>query len=90
MDFGFYLSRFYQEEQKNPRDEGWFPTDYSPELTVSDWMELLQDASVFTPSALQIMKRIKDYGGQATCKQLSLQCSRKDQLSADDGQYKKS
>ena len=73
MDFGFYLSRFYQEEQKNPRDEGWFPTDYSPELTVSDWMELLQDASVFTPSALQIMKRIKDYGGQATCKQLSLQ-----------------
>lgn len=73
MDFGFYLSRFYQEEQEKPREEGWFPTDYSPELTVSDWMELLQDASVFTPNALQIMKRIKDYGGQATCKQLSLQ-----------------
>lgn len=53
-------------------ENGWFPNDYSPELSVKDWMELLQDVSVFTPNALQIMKRIKDCGGQATCKQLSL------------------
>ena len=53
-------------------ENGWFPNDYSPELSVKDWMELLQDVSVFTPNALQIMKRIKDCSGQATCKQLSL------------------
>lgn len=72
MDFGFYLSRYYLESRKNPREERWFPKDYSPELTVRDWMELLQDPTVFTPGSLQIMKRMKDYGGQATCKQLSL------------------
>lgn len=72
MDFGFYLSRFYLESQKMPQEEGWLPKDYSPELTTRDWMDLLQDPSIFTPNSLQIMKRMKDYGGQATCKQLSL------------------
>lgn len=72
MDVAFYLSRFFLPSKKLPQEEGWFPKDYSPELTVEDWLELLQDASVFTPSSLQVMKRIKDYGGQATCKQLSL------------------
>lgn len=72
MDVGFYLSRFFLEKKKMPQEEGWFPQKYSPELTVEDWMELLQDSSVFTPNSLQIMKRMKDYGGQATCKQLSL------------------
>jgi 5-methylcytosine-specific restriction protein B len=30
------------------------------------------DKSVFTSSSLEIMKRMKDYGGQATCTQLSI------------------
>lgn len=33
---------------------------------------MLKDSSVFTQNALQIMKRMKDYGGQATCTQLSI------------------
>ena len=48
------------------------PGEYSPGLSVEDWTELLQDSSVFTVSSLQIMKRMKDYGGQATCTQLSI------------------
>lgn len=32
----------------------------------------MNDSSVFTAGSLQIMKRLKDYGGQATCTQLSV------------------
>lgn len=73
IDVGFYLSRFYLAEQKSAQEEeGWFPKDYSPELTASDWVDLLKNNAIFTLNALQIVKRIKDYGGQATCKQLSI------------------
>lgn len=73
VDVGFYLSRFYLAEKKSAQEEnGWFPKDYSPELTVSDWVNLLKNSTVFTLNALQIVKRLKDYGGQATCKQLSI------------------
>lgn len=72
MDVGFYLSRFFLEEKKAAQEkEGWFPKDYHPDITVAEWVEMLKDTSVFTRNALQIMKRMKDYGGQATCTQLS-------------------
>lgn len=75
IDVGFYLARFYLREQYSGKDESeWFPKaeDYSPELGVEDWVGLLNDRSVFTSSSLKIVKRLKDYGGAATCKQLSV------------------
>lgn len=73
IDVGFYLSRFYLEEARAAQEEaGWFPKNYTPGLTSDEWEELLGDTSIFTMNALQIMKRMKDYGGQATCKQLSI------------------
>ena len=73
IDVSFYLSRFYLDEQKKKRDDAeWFPKDYSPNLSVAEWVSLLGDSSVFTQSSLQIMKRMKDYGGQATCTQLAV------------------
>lgn len=73
IDVGFYLARFYLEERKSGEEEAeWFPKEYSPNLTVDDWMDLLEDSSVFTQGSLQIMKRMKDYGGAATCKQLAV------------------
>ena len=73
IDVSFYLSRFYLDEQKKMKDDAeWFPKDYSPNLSVADWVSLLGDSSVFTQSSLQIMKRLKDYGGQATCTQLAV------------------
>ncbi|MGI5906688.1 MAG: AAA family ATPase, partial [Candidatus Pararuminococcus gallinarum] len=50
----------------------WFPNDYSPMISVDGWVALLNDRDVFTPSSLEIMKRMKDYGGAATCKQLTV------------------
>ena len=75
IDVGFYLARFYLSVQNAEKDENeWFPKpeDYTPELGVEDWIELLNDSSVFTGSSLKIVKRLKDYGGAATCKQLSV------------------
>ncbi len=73
IDVGFYLARYYLEERKTEQEEEeWFPKEYYPELDEDDWVELLNDSSVFTTSSLQIMKRMRDYGGQATCTQLSV------------------
>lgn len=73
IDVGFYLSRYFLEEKKAAQEEeSWFPKDYNPDITVGEWVEMLNDTSVFTLNALQIMKRMKDYGGQATCTQLSI------------------
>lgn len=73
VDVGLYLSRFFLEERKAAQEEeGWFPKDYNPDITVNEWVQMLKDSSVFTQNALQIMKRMKDYGGQATCTQLSI------------------
>lgn len=72
-DFGYYLSAFYLKERKaKQEDQGWLPQDYTPSISVEEWVNLLNDSSVFTQTALQIMKRMKDYGGQATCTQLSI------------------
>ena len=73
IDVCFYISRFYLPEKADAgKADEWFPTDYSPNISVDDWVALLKDSAVFTASSLQIVKRIKDYGGQATCKQLSI------------------
>ncbi len=73
IDVGFYISRYYAQKGKEPvAAEEWFPTDYSPEITVDEWVQLLGDPDVFTTGSLEIMKRMKDYGGQATCTQLAI------------------
>ena len=72
IDFGFYISRRYGNESDNEiNNASWFPTDYTPDFTVEDWVKLLKDPEVFTTSNLEIMARFQDFGGVATCKQLS-------------------
>ncbi|GLC31122.1 AAA family ATPase [Clostridium omnivorum] len=71
IDVGFYISRFYSKKSTDDTTE-WFPKDYSPNITTEEWISLLMDETVFTTNSLEIMKRIKDYGGMATCTQLSI------------------
>ncbi len=71
IDIGFFISRSFSPKEQLHQNE-WFPTDYSPELSVEDWVNLLNDREVFTMGSLEIMKRMKDYGGQATCTQLAV------------------
>ena len=51
--------------------ENWYGLDYNPGLSVEDWKRLLTNENIFTKSSLEIMKRIKDSGGEASCKLLS-------------------
>lgn len=73
IDVGFYISRFYSQQDENAEAATeWYGTDYNPGLTIEDWKRLLKDGAIFTTSALEIMKRIKDYGGQSSCTQLAV------------------
>ena len=73
LDVGFYISRYYlQKDAVAQADAKWFPATYSPGFSVDDWVKLLNDSEVFTTGSLEIMKRMKDYGGQATCTQLAV------------------
>ncbi len=73
IDVGFYISRYFSQKDTSSQAEGeWFPADYTPGLSVDEWVKLLNDSEVFTTGSLEIVKRMKDYGGQATCKQLSV------------------
>ena len=72
FDVGFYISHYYSPKGTVATGTEWFPTDYEPGLSVDDWFGLLGDENVFTTSSLEIMKRMKAYGGTATCTQLSV------------------
>lgn len=66
IDVAYYLGTRYQLETSP-----WFPPDYTPGVSVQEWSDLLIDSSVFNEQSLQIMARMMDFGGEATCKQLS-------------------
>ena len=70
MDVCYYIAHSYAKK-RNGNDSAWYYEDYSPGITADQWLELLNNESIFTPGSLEIMKRIKDYGGMATCTQLS-------------------
>ncbi len=70
IDVGYYLGKHYGEKPKTHQNQ-WFPVDYNPGITKQKWEELLNDSTVFTKSALQIMARLMDCGGEATCTQLA-------------------
>ena len=73
IDVGFYISRYYsQKEDSAAATTEWYGSDYDPGLSVDDWLKLLKDEAVFTTGALEIMKRMKDYGGVASCTQLAV------------------
>lgn len=72
IDVGFYISRYYSQKDAAPDTTSWYSADFDPGLSVEDWSKLLKDETVFTTGALEIMKRMKDYGGMASCTQLAV------------------
>lgn len=73
IDVGFYISRFYAGgESDPPSGEIWHGLNYDPGLSVDNWVTLLKNETVFTTAALEIMKRMKHYGGMASCTQLTM------------------
>ena len=72
IDIVYFISRDFNEIYSGNQEKIWWPNDYSPKITVEKWIELLQDKDVFNKFNLQIMRRMLDYGGEATCKQLAI------------------
>ena len=59
------------KEQINPV-EWYFPSDeYTPNLTVENWLKLLKTPEIFNENSLFVMKCIDEMGGQATCQELA-------------------
>ncbi|GEM_PF-6783609 len=57
----------------NNLSDKWYPSqeEYDPNLTIDDWIALLNDTSIFSTNALTALKRLLHYGGAATCTQLA-------------------
>ncbi len=74
IDVGFYISRFYSERNEIIAAGEWWPSEdeYTPGISTADWKVLLANSAVFNDSSLEIMKRMLDYGGKATCTQLAV------------------
>lgn len=70
VDLCYFISEYYHRGEPTEAD-AWEPAGYTPGLSVEDWTALLKDPTVFASRHLEIMKRFKDCGGAATCKQLS-------------------
>ena len=78
-DLDFYnppLEMFWRnvtDTDVNEDNVEWWPNEkeYTPGFDKQHWLELLQLPEVFTKDSLTIMKRMLDFGGKATCKQLS-------------------
>ncbi len=63
-----YTERILKEQKA---EQEWEPKDYNPGITVANWVSLLADKEVYHESAKTVIKRLVDYGGQATCTQLA-------------------
>lgn len=74
VDFVFFL-RDYTKDLSNTvhTDNDWWPSKalYDPGLSVGGWVKILKDPEIFSNESLALVKRFKDYGGSATCKQIS-------------------
>lgn len=49
----------------------YYQAEFSPGFSSEQWLELLHDKDIFNVTALAIMKRFLDIGGEATCIQLA-------------------
>ena len=54
-------------------EENWWPSkdEYDPKITKEKWLELLKDEKIFNFNSMCMMKRLLDFGGEATCVELA-------------------
>lgn len=75
IDLGFYISRELIAKEEQKKDEnGYWPTleYYNPNLTKEDWIKYLVEIEMPNhPCPMQMLKALKDIGGEASCKKLS-------------------
>ena len=67
-DFAFYITRHYLKAQEK---NAWWPSNYTPAISESQWLSLLSDNDIFDDSSRTLIKQFADIGGQATCTELA-------------------
>ena len=68
IDFVFYIKTYLKQD-----DQAWWPSkaEYDPGLSIDEWVDVLNNQAIFSDDSLALVKRFKDFGGEATCKQIS-------------------
>ncbi|WP_026658198.1 AAA family ATPase [Butyrivibrio sp. AC2005] len=68
QDFSFFIAIHLADK---PDQDIWHAADYNPGISMDEWIKILGDKTLAYESTLEMLARMKDYGGQATCTQLS-------------------
>ena len=71
FDLSFYIANYLADETKKAKED-WIGTDIDFGISADDWRELFEDESIFNTQSWEVLYRFLDYGGMATCKQLSV------------------
>ena len=68
FDIVFFIKAYIKEQKQE-----WWPSKdiYDPGLTADEWVAILNNSELFPDSSLALVKRFKDFGGEATCKQIA-------------------
>lgn len=53
VDVGFFISRYYKKDEDAPSGDDWWPTDYTPALSVDEWEALLMIVKCLQRAALK-------------------------------------
>ena len=70
ITFIYFVNDFISKLKPYDKD-GWFGTDFNPEINKEDWIKLLKNPDVFNDDALKIMRQFMEQGGVTSCKKLS-------------------
>mgnify|MGYP004502661063 FL=1 len=71
FDFSFYIANNLADETKKVKED-WIGSDIDFGISAEDWRALFEDESIFNTQSWEVLYRFLDYGGMATCKQLSV------------------
>lgn len=71
FDLSFYIANYLADETKKAKED-WIGADIDFGIPADDWRELFDDESIFNTQSWEVLYRFLDYGGMATCKQLSV------------------
>ena len=71
FDLSFYIANYLADKTKKAKED-WTGADIDFGISADDWRELFDDESIFNTQSWEVMYRFLDYGGIATCKQLSV------------------
>ena len=68
IDVVYFIKTYLKQAEPD-----WWPSkaEYDPKISVDEWVNILNNPQIFSDASLALVKRFKDFGGEATCKQIS-------------------